>query len=426
MGLINWLKKKFSKDEEQKKDEKEEVVEETKEETSEPTIEDGNLEKLPEDFDISDILKDKEELDKASQDGKDKNGLTKKEREKEKERKLVEDLKAKRKEQEEKKKLEKKQQKEYQKTVDNKYIAGLDKSRQGFTNKLNKLAKEHQIANQEYFDGLERILVEADVGIRLTLELLDQVEKECKTKGIYNTSEINELLIDKMFVGYINQGGSFKTDIDFVENGPTVLLIVGVNGTGKTTTIAKLGKRYKEMGKKVLFVAADTFRAGAIDQLALWADRVGVDIYKKNEGADPASVCFEGLTKAKNENYDLVIIDTAGRLHNKSYLMDELGKVIRVIKKVIPEAPHETFLVLDANTGQNGIEQAKVFKEVCDISGVVITKMDGTSKGGIILSIRDMLSVPVRFIGLGEKMDDLKEFDLDQYLYGLLVGENED
>lgn len=366
--------------------------------------------------------KSKNNDSKKEFDGRDKHGRTKEERAKERQKELEEELKQKRKEAEEKKKEEKRQEKEQQKIVDEKYVAGLDKSRQGFTYKLNKLAKEIKEANSAYFDGLERILIEADVGVRLTLELLDQVEKECQATGITDTNQINELLVDKMFVGYLNQGGSYQTDLVFRKEGPTVLMVVGVNGTGKTTTIAKLAKRYKEKGKRILLVAGDTFRAGAIEQLDLWAKRVDVDIYKTKEGADPASTCYEGLTLAKKENYDLVIIDTAGRLHNKTYLMDELGKVVRVIKKVDAEAPHETFLVIDANTGQNGIEQAKVFKEVTSLSGVVITKMDGTSKGGIILAIRDNIGVPVRFIGLGEKMDDLREFDLDQYLYGLLVG----
>jgi fused signal recognition particle receptor len=196
-----------------------------------------------------------------------------------------------------------------------------------------------------------------------------------------------------------------------------------VNGGGKTTTIAKLAWRYKNQGKKVLLVAADTFRAGATTQLEVWAERIGVDVVTGPDGCDPSSLCYDGLKKAKEGNYDLVIVDTAGRLQNKVNLMNELAKMRRVMTKIIPEAPHETFLVIDANTGQNGIEQAKVFKEATPLTGIVITKMDGTSKGGIILPIRDKLGIPVRFIGLGEKMEDLKEFDLDDYLYGLLIGD---
>ena len=217
--------------------------------------------------------------------------------------------------------------------------------------------------------------------------------------------------------------GESLTDIRFVDHGPTVLLVVGVNGVGKTTTIAKLAYRYKNIGKSVLLVAADTFRAGASEQLQIWGQRLDIDVVTGPYNSDPSSVAYDGLTKAKRENIDLVIIDVSGRLHNKQYLMDELSKMKRVIAKVIPEAPHECFLIIDATTGQNGVVQAKAFAEVTNLTGVVITKMDGTSKGGIILAIREELGVPVRFIGLGEKMTDLKEFDLDNYIYGLCVGE---
>ncbi len=248
---------------------------------------------------------------------------------------------------------------------------------------------------------------------------------EASARKITSADELNDLLIDKMFVSYANKGGSFSTDITFVENSPTVIFMCGVNGVGKTTTVAKLAHKYKERGKKVLLVAGDTFRAGAVEQLTFWAQKVGVDILSKPNG-DPASLCYDAMKKALEEHYDLVLVDTAGRLQNKKGLMDELSKMVRVIKKVIPEAPHEALLIIDANTGQNGIDQASVFKEACNLTGIIITKMDGTSKGGIILSIRDRLALPVKFIGLGEKMDDLEEFDLDKYLYGLLVGDKED
>ncbi len=423
MGLISWLKSKFSK-----KSSQEEKLEQTSEESIETSKEFENLtdEEIKQALELKEALKEFEAEPKETSTS-DKNKLSKKDREKKRKQELLDKLKEKREEKEKQKKEEKKQLLENKKIVDQKYITGLDKSHKGFASKLTKLSKEHKQKNAEYFDELERILIESDVGVKLTMEILDQVEKECNEKGITDTVEINDVLVDKMFIGYVNQGGTFKTDIEFKDVNPTVCLIVGVNGTGKTTTIAKLAKRYKDQGKKILLIAADTFRAGAIEQLKLWASRVGVDIFFKPENSDPASVCYEGLTKAKNEDYDLVLIDTAGRLHNKQYLMDELGKVQRVIKKVIQDAPHETLLVLDANTGQNGIEQAKVFKEVVPLTGVVITKMDGTSKGGIILAIRDLLEVPVRFIGLGEQMNDLKEFDLDMYLYGLLIGdENSD
>ena len=305
------------------------------------------------------------------------------------------------------------------------YNLGLAKSREGFGARLNSIANKYKEANSEYFDELERCLIEADVGVNLTMSVLDETEKMAASQHVDNPKEINDLLVDNLFMNYAKSGDSFQTEIKFDTENPTVLLMVGVNGTGKTTTIAKLAKHYKELGKKVLLVAADTFRAGAVQQLSIWANRIGVDIFERGQGADPASVCFDAIKKAINEKYDLVMVDTAGRLHTKDYLMAELGKVNRVIKKVLPVAPQEIWLALDANTGQNGVQQAKVFKEVTPLTGVVITKMDGTSKGGIILAIRDQLGVPVRFIGLGEHEDDLREFDLDRYLYALLVGEDE-
>ena len=305
------------------------------------------------------------------------------------------------------------------------YNLGLAKSREGFGARLNSIANKYKEANSEYFDELERCLIEADVGVNLTMSVLDETEKMAASQHLDNPKEINDLLVDNLFMNYAKSGDSFQTEIKFDPENPTVLLMVGVNGTGKTTTIAKLAKHYKGLGKKVLLVAADTFRAGAVQQLSIWANRIGVDIFERGQGADPASVCFDAVKKAINDKYDLVMVDTAGRLHTKDYLMAELGKVNRVIKKVLPVAPQEIWLALDANTGQNGVQQAKVFKEVTPLTGVVITKMDGTSKGGIILAIRDQLGVPVRFIGLGEHEDDLREFDLDRYLYALLVGEDE-
>lgn len=305
------------------------------------------------------------------------------------------------------------------------YNLGLAKSREGFGARLNSIANKYKEANSDYFDELERCLIEADVGVNLTMSVLDETEKMAASQHLDNPKEINDLLVDNLFMNYAKSGDSFQTEIKFDPENPTVLLMVGVNGTGKTTTIAKLAKHYKELGKKVLLVAADTFRAGAVQQLSIWANRIGVDIFERGQGADPASVCFDAIKKAINDKYDLVMVDTAGRLHTKDYLMAELGKVNRVIKKVLPVAPQEIWLALDANTGQNGVQQAKIFKEVTPLTGVVITKMDGTSKGGIILAIRDQLGVPVRFIGLGEHEDDLREFDLDRYLYALLVGEDE-
>ncbi len=311
------------------------------------------------------------------------------------------------------------------KKVQEKYVTGLDKSRKNFSSKLKTLSKKYQKINDQYFEELEEILIEADVGVALTMEIIEATRIDATNKGITSPEEINELIVDKMFVSYANSGDNIVNEIQFSKNGPTVLMVVGVNGVGKTTTIAKLAYRYQKMGKKVLLIAGDTFRAGATEQLRIWSERLNCLFVSGKENQDPASVAYDGVSLAKKENVDLVILDTAGRLQNKTNLMNELAKMKRVVAKEIEGAPQEIFLIIDANTGQNGVIQAKAFKECTSLTGVVITKMDGTSKGGIILAIRDELGIPVRFIGLGEKMDDLEEFDLDQYLYGLCLGGEE-
>lgn len=305
-------------------------------------------------------------------------------------------------------------------TKKQKYSSGMEKSRKNFADKLARLTLKYNQVNAEYFEELEEILIEADVGVNFTLNIIEEILEESKKSKITDPKQINELLVDKMFVNYANKG-DIQSDIAFKDEGPTVLLVVGVNGVGKTTTIAKLAHRYIKMNKKVMLCAADTFRAGAVEQLSEWARRLNIPIVKGKENQDPASVAYDGVVLAKKENVDLLIVDTAGRLQTKSNLMLELGKIKRVMAKEIVDAPHETFLIIDATTGQNGVIQAKAFSDVTSISGIVVTKMDGTSKGGIILAIRDELGIPVRFIGLGEKMDDLQEFDLDSYLYGLCV-----
>lgn len=301
------------------------------------------------------------------------------------------------------------------------YVSGMTKSRENFANKLDELSKRYKEVNQEYFEQLEEILIEADVGVSLTLRIIEEVIEESKNEGIKEPTAINELVVDKMFIGYATKGGDITNEISFVKDGPTVLLVAGVNGVGKTTSIAKLAYRYINKGKKVMLCAADTFRAGAVEQLSIWAKRLNCPIVVGKPESDPASVAFEGAKRAKEEGIDLLIVDTAGRLQNKINLMNELAKISRVISKEIPNAPHEAFLVIDATTGQNGVIQAKQFLDCVKLTGIVITKMDGTSKGGIILAIRDELGIPVRFIGLGEKMEDLEEFDLDKYLYGLCL-----
>lgn len=319
----------------------------------------------------------------------------------------------------------KKKENEVKQETTETYVKGLEKSRKNFASKLDNLSKRYKQVNEEYFEELEQILIEADVGVSLTLRIIDEALNESKAQKITEPKQINELVVDKMFLGYATKGGNITNEITFRDDGPTVLLVMGVNGVGKTTSIAKLAYRYISQGKKVMLCAADTFRAGAIEQLSIWAERLHCDIVTSKVDSDPASVAFEGARQAKLKNVDLLIVDTAGRLQNKINLMNELAKISRVIAKEIPTAPHDAFLVIDATTGQNGVIQAKQFTDCVKLTGIVITKMDGTSKGGIILAIRDELGIPVRFIGLGEKMTDLEEFDLDKYLYGLCLGEEQ-
>lgn len=300
-----------------------------------------------------------------------------------------------------------------------KYIAGLDKSSSTFSDRINELAARFREINDDYFEELENILIMADVGVTMVMKIVDEIKTEVRLQNITDPKEINEIIIDKMFVIYANES-IISTKMNYAKEGLTVILMVGVNGAGKTTTIAKLANRIvKEEGKKVIVAAGDTFRAGAIDQLDVWAKRVGVDIVKGVEGGDPASVVFDALKVAKEKQMDVLICDTAGRLQNKVNLMKELEKMNRIIQREVPDGPHETLLVIDATTGQNGVSQAKEFSKITDITGLVLTKMDGTAKGGIVLSIKDTLNLPVKFIGLGEKVEDLQEFDLEQYIYGL-------
>ena len=300
-----------------------------------------------------------------------------------------------------------------------KYVVGLDKSSETFSDRINELAARFREINDEYFEELENILIMADVGVSMVMKIVSEIKTEVRIRNITDPREINDIIVDKMFVIYANES-VMSTKINYAAEGLTVILMVGVNGAGKTTTIGKLAHRIvHDEGKKVVVAAGDTFRAGAIDQLAVWAERVGVDIVKGKEGGDPSAVVFDALNKAKETGADVLICDTAGRLQNKVNLMNELEKMNRIIKRVVPEGPHETLLVVDATTGQNGVSQAIEFSKITDITGIVLTKMDGTAKGGIVLSIKDQLNIPVKFIGLGEQVDDLQEFDLEQYIYGL-------
>jgi fused signal recognition particle receptor len=297
------------------------------------------------------------------------------------------------------------------------YDKGLEKTRNEFVSELNILGIKYTKVTDEYFDELESILIKADIGINTVESFIDRLKKRVKEEKITDTNYLKEVIVDELFMIYV--GNESLTDKINIQNaGPTVILMVGVNGVGKTTTIGKLANIYHKQNKKVMLVAGDTFRAGAVPQLKEWADKTE-SLFVGKENADPASVIYDGLSKSKEENCDIVLIDTAGRLQNKVNLMNELEKMNKVIGKIIPGAPHETLLIIDATTGQNGISQAKSFKEITNITGIVLTKLDGTAKGGIVLAIKEEVDLPVKFIGLGEGINDLKPFDIEDYIYGL-------
>ncbi len=297
------------------------------------------------------------------------------------------------------------------------YEKGLEKTRKEFVNELSVLGHKYTKVSDEYFDELESILIMADIGVNTVMDFIDRLKARVKKENITDTKYLQEVIVDELFIIYVS-GESLSDKIKMNENGPTVILMVGVNGVGKTTTIAKLAYKYKKEGKSIMMIAGDTFRAGAVPQLKEWADKTGSMFYGK-ENADPAGVIYDGLKKAKEENIDIVLVDTAGRLQNKVNLMKELEKINKVIGTHIEGAPQETLLVIDASTGQNGILQAESFKEITNITGIVLTKLDGTAKGGIVLAIKESVNIPVKFIGLGEKMEDLKPFDIENYIYGL-------
>ncbi|HAQ06599.1 MAG TPA: signal recognition particle-docking protein FtsY [Bacillus bacterium] len=305
-------------------------------------------------------------------------------------------------------------------SVTEKFREGLTKTRDNFSGKVNDLVSRYRKVDEEFFEELEEILIQADVGFETVMELIEELKKEVKRRNIQDTKEVQAVISEKLVDIY--QGGDMESfGVNIQEEGLTVILFVGVNGVGKTTTIGKLAHKYKSEGKKVLLAAGDTFRAGAIEQLEVWGERVGVEVIKQAEGSDPAAVMYDAVQAAKSRRADILLCDTAGRLQNKVNLMKELEKVKRVIEREIPEAPHEVLLVLDATTGQNALIQAKTFKEATDVSGIVLTKLDGTAKGGIVIAIRNELEIPVKFVGLGEKMDDLQEFDAERYVYGLFA-----
>ena len=301
-----------------------------------------------------------------------------------------------------------------------KYKLGLHKTREGALSTLKDILSKSNKIDNDLFDELEEIFIMADIGVDTVVDFIDDLKDEVYHKKISDPLLLQEMIMDKMFEIYLN-GEIVNANLNLNKNGLSVILFVGVNGVGKTTSIAKIANQYKREGKKVLLAAGDTFRAGAIEQLSVWAKRVGVDIVTKDAGSDPSSVMYDAIKKAQKEGYDLLLCDTAGRLQNKVNLMNELAKMRRVLQKECPDAPHETLLVVDATTGQNGMSQAKAFKEATDVSGVILTKLDGTSKGGIVLAIRHEMGIPIKYIGLGEAIDDLEIFDIEQYLYGLFA-----
>ena len=298
--------------------------------------------------------------------------------------------------------------------------AGLQKTKEGFLSKITKAIAGKSTVDEEVLDELEEALVSADVGIDTTVQIIDRIEKRVAQDKYMNSSELNRILqneIENLLVDAPESSSySFQSTLP---TKPFVILVVGVNGVGKTTTIGKLAHNFKKAGKSVLLGAADTFRAAAVDQLTIWSERVGVPIVKQPMGSDPAAVAFDTVQSGVSRGADVILIDTAGRLHNKAHLMDELGKIRRVVQKVIPEAPHEVLLVLDGSTGQNAVEQARQFTAATDVTALAITKLDGTAKGGVVLAIANQFKIPVKFIGVGEKMDDLLVFDKHEFVDSL-------
>ncbi|GAB1771019.1 MULTISPECIES: signal recognition particle-docking protein FtsY [Priestia] len=305
-------------------------------------------------------------------------------------------------------------------SVTQKFKDGLSKTRNSFSERVNDLVSRYRQVDEEFFEELEEILISADVGVATVLDLIDDLKLEVKRRNIKDPQDVQAVISEKLIDIY-ESGEEQIGELNMQQNDLTVILFVGVNGVGKTTTIGKIAHKFKQEGKKVVMAAGDTFRAGAIEQLEVWGERVGVDVIKQSAGSDPAAVMYDAVQSAKARKADVLLCDTAGRLQNKVNLMKELEKVKRVIEREIPGAPHEVLLVLDATTGQNALSQAKTFSEATNVTGIVLTKLDGTAKGGIVLAIRNELKLPVKFVGLGEKVDDLQPFDTEQYIYGLFA-----
>ncbi|WP_430610820.1 signal recognition particle-docking protein FtsY [Enterococcus sp. DIV0876] len=306
-------------------------------------------------------------------------------------------------------------------SVQDKYTKGLSKSRKTFGQRMNELFANFRTVDEDFFEEVEETLIGADVGFDAAMKIADALRQEVKLRNVKKTADVQNVIIEKL-VDLYGEAGVDEVNTLNMQPDLTVILFVGVNGVGKTTSIGKLAHQFKAEGKKVLLAAADTFRAGAIDQLVVWGERAGVEVVRGNAGGDPAAVVFDAMERAKAENADVLLVDTAGRLQNKVNLMNELEKIKRIIQRVDPSAPHEVLLVLDATTGQNAMNQAKQFKETTDVSGLVLTKLDGTAKGGIVLAIRNELHLPVKLVGLGEGINDLEPFDPNEFVVGLFKG----
>lgn len=302
-----------------------------------------------------------------------------------------------------------------------KYKIGMAKTRRGVLDQIKELLDSSEDISDDLFDELEDVFIMADIGVNTVIKIVSHLRERVEVDNITDVEELKEILIDELFKLYVKDE-IVSSNLDIQKGRTNVILFVGVNGVGKTTTIAKIAHEYIKKGYSTMMVAGDTFRAGAINQLHIWADRVGAEFYAKEEGSDPSSVMFDAINYAKEHNIDIVLCDTAGRLQNKTNLMKELEKIHRVISREVQQGPHETLLVIDATTGQNGLSQAKIFDEVTDISGIVLTKLDGTAKGGIVLAIRDEMDIPIKYIGLGEQMTDLEHFDIEEYIYGMFEG----
>ncbi|WP_249869813.1 signal recognition particle-docking protein FtsY [Oceanobacillus saliphilus] len=305
--------------------------------------------------------------------------------------------------------------------VSQKYQEGMKKTRNSFSGKLNDLIARYRKVDEDFFEELEEVLITADVGVTTVMDLVEELRMEVKRQNIKDTNGIKDVISEKLVEIYYGDANEDSEKLNLQNDGLSVILVVGVNGVGKTTSIGKLAHQLKQQGKNVVLAAGDTFRAGAIEQLEIWGERADVAVIKQSAGSDPAAVIFDGIQAAKSRNADVLICDTAGRLQNKVNLMNELSKVKRVIEREIPGAPHEVLLVLDATTGQNALSQAKTFSESTDVTGIVLTKLDGTAKGGIVLAIRNELNIPVKYVGLGEQVGDLQEFDANAFVYGLFA-----